>query len=226
MSNDIIAKNYEYMEKIDDKYQTLITNIVCYIRVNLVEEDSEEVINDILDIFLEAQDDGRDLNEIVGNDYKQFADEFIGVYKEGVKFYFIKNIKELGKVILSMLPFFIGLDIFSSIPKAINSFNDFPNYGYSLTLDPFIRTMFFSIVSTIIVNIIAKEGTLSKNSKKSNIAIFILYAISITTALIFSFTIKTITIVTIPNYTISIIIAIIIIVIYIFNMKSIISRTK
>ncbi|MCR8746443.1 hypothetical protein [Romboutsia lituseburensis] len=51
----LLKTNYENMMKIDDKYQDLVTDIVCYIRGELTQKDAEEAINDINEILLGAQ---------------------------------------------------------------------------------------------------------------------------------------------------------------------------
>lgn len=44
--------NYKNIKKIDAKYDSLITDIVCYIRLELLENDAEEAIDAILDMLL------------------------------------------------------------------------------------------------------------------------------------------------------------------------------
>lgn len=133
--NELIKSNNECMEKIDEKYWELRDLIVSYIRVKLAEEESEEAINDILDIFLEAQNRGEDLNKVVGQDYVSFSDEFIKAYKYKEKFYFMKKIKRPFLKIMKYLIFILAILVIAKAPYDSSSISEFASKSYDVTLD-------------------------------------------------------------------------------------------
>lgn len=213
-NNNIIENNYSCMKKVDRKYEELVDNIVLYIRGELTEEDSEEAINDILDILLEAQERKEDLHKVVGDDFKKFCDNFIEVYKEESKFYFFRKLKELLSICIKMFPFFLALNIFEKSPREVTSFSDFANYSYNFTISPILRTLFFGGISYWIVYLISKESIISKKSKRINCYIGVIFSVSIVLAILGEYVIKLGTIISIPNYIFCYILSIIILIIY------------
>ena len=108
------------------KYQDLVTDIVCYLRVELNGKDAEEAINDINESLLSAQNRGEDLYEVIG-DYRFFCKDIIS-YKDGVKGYGLKSLKSYStlRIGIGVLIFFIALDIVSNFPYGeINSWRKY-----------------------------------------------------------------------------------------------------
>lgn len=159
-----INMNYENMMKVDEKYQDLVTDIVCYIRVELNYKDAEEAINDINDILLSAQDRGEDLYEVIG-DYQVFCKDIISSYKEGVKGYGSKRLKMYLAIGVWVLALIIAQDIVFKFPYSeINSWEKIASTKYSLTLGPIMTAIISCAISMGLLKFILKRP--SKSSKK------------------------------------------------------------
>lgn len=76
--DDLIRKNNELSKKLTPENDEIYTNIVCYLRVSGLDElETEEIIHDILGMFLEAQERGEKIEQVIGDDYQAFCDSII-----------------------------------------------------------------------------------------------------------------------------------------------------
>ncbi|PRR81833.1 hypothetical protein [Clostridium vincentii] len=207
-----IKTNYENMMKVEEKYQDLVTDIVCYIRVELNEEDAEEAINDINDILLSAQDRGEDLYEVIG-DYQVFCKDIIASYKDGVKGYELKNLKSYIPIVIGGLIFFIALDIVSNFPYGqISSLKDILGVKYSLTLAPIMTFIVAFAVAIGVFNFIAKSSSGRKKRKRDNVIFLLGYLFIIAILVVVGIVAKNIEIITLNSFGIGYILAIIIVI--------------
>jgi DNA-binding ferritin-like protein (Dps family) len=75
---DLIKKNYELSRKLTPENDEIYTNIVCYLRTSVLDElEAEEIIQDIIGMFLEAQERGEEIEKVIGEDYQAFCDSII-----------------------------------------------------------------------------------------------------------------------------------------------------
>jgi len=207
-----IKTNYENMKKVDEKYQDLVTDIVCYIRAELNEKDAEEAINDIIDILLSAQDRGEDLNEVIG-EYQVFCTDIIASYKDGVKGYGLKSLKDYIPIVIWVLIFFIALDILSNFPYGeINSFKEILGTKYSLTLAPIMTCIVAYAVAIGFLKFILKSPSKSKKKKRDNIIFLLGYIFIIAILVLVGILARNIEIITFESFGIGYILAIIIVI--------------
>ncbi len=76
--DDLIKKNYELSKKLTPENDEIFTSIVCYLRTSGLDElEAEEIIHDILGMFLEAQERGEEIEQVIGDDYQAFCDSII-----------------------------------------------------------------------------------------------------------------------------------------------------
>lgn len=230
--NELIKSNNECMEKIDEKYWELRNLIVSYIRVKLAEEESEEAINDILDIFLEAQSRGEDLNKVIGEDYIKFSDEFIKAYKYKEKFYFLKKIKKVVIEVIKIIPLIFAVEVLISAPYKTESILEFSSFSYGIKVRDIIMII-GTIALTYIGNYINLIGdVLDKKLKKKDTSSFILISIIILWSLLgCSFgregNWSSIDLIMIPNYLICYIISLFILAYYLIKfVRSIFNYRK
>ncbi|MBS4219822.1 DUF1129 family protein [Bacillus sp. FJAT-49711] len=75
----LIEENNRKRELLTKKNEAYYSDMMIYIRLqmSLSEQQSEEVLMEMLDHLLEAQEDGKSANDIFGDDPKAFADEII-----------------------------------------------------------------------------------------------------------------------------------------------------
>lgn len=70
--------NNELSKRLTKENGEIFTSIVCYLRVsNINEKEQEEVISDILVMFLDWQEQGKDIDSMVGGDCKKFIEDII-----------------------------------------------------------------------------------------------------------------------------------------------------
>ncbi|WP_373897309.1 hypothetical protein ACER0A_013805 [Haloimpatiens sp. FM7315] len=166
----IRKKNIEFSKSLTNENNKIFTDIVCYLRVSgISEQNQEEIISDILRMFLDCQEKGESVDRVIGNDYKEFADNIISAINP--KFSKRNKIKEyIGTFIMgTCLLFTIDL-IFDYIPKVMkNGFN--LNYKYDIDLSMIITCLFIVVGVSVAFDYIGKNSfTLSKKhfSKTSN----------------------------------------------------------
>lgn len=197
-TKDKIELNCQNMEKIDEKYDELLSNIAIYIRVALNTEDAEEVINDILEILLGAQARGEDLHKVIGEDYKTFCDEIIRSYKSENKFYFLSNFKEIALMTLATLPFFLALNCFSQIGDFGMSLQNLWSADYNIGIIPILGNLIAIPVVYSILGYIAKNPGISH--KKDFIFFFMIHLVYIGFLVFVGYQFRSIVLLTIPNY--------------------------
>lgn len=162
----IIKENSNYFTKIDKKYQDVVVDIECYIRVELNSIDSELALNEMFKSFLEAQDDEKKILEIIQN-RNSFCDNIILKYKKNSSLYNLKSL--LGDYLpigIYALIFFVLMDIVTIIIK-INpqNFEEILKVNYSLKLLPLLGALIAFLIAMNSIRTITK----SRASKKGGI---------------------------------------------------------
>ncbi|GAB6180366.1 DUF1048 domain-containing protein [Desulfotomaculum defluvii] len=73
-----IQNNFELSKKLTPENDMIFTDIVCYLRTSSMGAlHTEEAIQQILDMFISAQQRGESINQVIGSDYKLFCDSII-----------------------------------------------------------------------------------------------------------------------------------------------------
>ena len=72
-------ENLELSKSLTKENNEIFTNIVVYLRMSdLSGEEIEEIISDILRMFLDCQQEGKSIESMVGGeDYKKFTEDII-----------------------------------------------------------------------------------------------------------------------------------------------------
>lgn len=74
----MVKKNYELSKKLTPENDAVYTDIVCYLRTSALDElETEEIIEDIIGMFLETQERGEKIEKVIGDDYQAFCDSII-----------------------------------------------------------------------------------------------------------------------------------------------------
>lgn len=84
-------ENLEIISKFDQKYDEMISNVVCLIKTELNSIHSEFAINDIYKVMDEAYEREEDLFDVIG-DYSKFCNPYIKRYKSSDKVYKVKSL--------------------------------------------------------------------------------------------------------------------------------------
>ncbi|EPS48693.1 hypothetical protein CFSAN002368_20081 [Clostridium botulinum A1 str. CFSAN002368] len=78
---ELVKLTNKLSETLNDINHETFTNITCYLRASsLSERQCEESIHEILDMFLTAENNNESIENIIGNDPKEFCDEIIESY--------------------------------------------------------------------------------------------------------------------------------------------------
>ncbi len=117
--DDLIRKNYELSKKLTPKNDEIYTSIVCYLRASALDElEAEEIIHDILGMFLEAQERGEEIEKVIGDDYQAFCDSIIEA-AQPKRFSWRKLFSNLEMVVYCIASFWLIDLVFCYLPQMI-----------------------------------------------------------------------------------------------------------
>lgn len=152
---EIREENNRMSEKLSDKNDKLYTDFVCYLRVSkLSDEEQEEIINDVLEMFLKWQEQGEDVEKMVGGDLKKFADETIEAVNPTRSLG--KTIRENLLLIVKCFCIMLTIDfVFLYIPQIIRG-NMSMVYKYDLSM--LVKTLLIIVAAELVVNYIGKNA--------------------------------------------------------------------
>lgn len=79
-SQELIKLNNKKREKLNEENLKYYEDMLVYLRLSFLksEQETEELLNELLDHLLEAQEEGKDFTEVFGDDPKQYANELLG----------------------------------------------------------------------------------------------------------------------------------------------------
>ncbi|MBU3091475.1 hypothetical protein KPL35_05245 [Clostridium sp. CF011] len=167
-----IKENLKLSKSLTEENDRIFTDIVCYLRVsNLSDEEQEEIISDILRMFLDWQEEGNTVKSMLGEDYKKFADNIISAVNP--KTHVLKTIKKyLGLTIEGFCMIFTVDFIFLYLPKLAKGSADF-NVTYDYTLSMLLNGLIAVAIFSISINYIGKNAFELSKKHYSNLANFI-----------------------------------------------------
>ena len=78
-TKDLVRENNQKQKLLTKENEKLYSDFLLYIRTNfnVSEQEGEEILMDILDHLLAAQEEGRTAEDLFGDDPKAYADELI-----------------------------------------------------------------------------------------------------------------------------------------------------
>lgn len=78
-SKDFIKLNNDMREKLSEENKEIYEDMLVYIRLsgNKSEQQTEEVLFELLEHLLEAQKEGKSARDVFGNDFKKYCDDLI-----------------------------------------------------------------------------------------------------------------------------------------------------
>ena len=107
--NREIKENLKLSKSLTEENDGILTDIVCYLRVsNLSDEEQEEIISDILRMFLDWQEEGKTVESMLGEDYKRFADNIIAAVNPKKNIF--KRIKKYFVILVEFSCFMLTID--------------------------------------------------------------------------------------------------------------------
>lgn len=165
-------ENFELGKSLTEENGIIFTDIVCYLRVsNINEKEQEEIISDILRMFLDWQEEGKSLENMVGGNYKNFTDDIISAMNPKKDIF--KKTKEFLVLLVQVSCLILTIDfIISYLPKLLKGNHDF-NLTYNYTLAILVNTLLIIIVATTLVTYICKSSFAFSNKCSSKLENFI-----------------------------------------------------
>lgn len=141
-AKELIQLNNDKRKKLTKENLKYYEDMLLYIRLSYVksEQETEEILSELLDHLLEAQKEGRSAEEVFGDEPKKYADEIIGelpnlVTKERLKYF-----------AMAALYFFAGVAVFSSLSMVVG------HYIFSiqpLTKEIFLGSFLFKTLMSV-----------------------------------------------------------------------------
>ncbi|MGN6712880.1 hypothetical protein [Anaerocolumna jejuensis] len=162
-------ENRQLSQNLKKENQEIYTDLVCYLRVsNLSDMEQEEIISDLLRMFFDWEKQGKAVNEMIGEDYKQFADDIIAAVNPQKSI--LKKSKEYFVIIFNALCYLLTIDFaFLYLPKIVKGDLSFV-YNYSLSMA--LRGILLFVAAICIVTYIGKNSfSLSYISKPARFLI-------------------------------------------------------
>jgi len=129
--------------------QGIYMDFASYLRVsNLSEFEQEEVLSDILRMFFDWEKEGKKVKDMIGEDYKDFADEIIYAVKPHKTL--LQKCKEYLLTMIEALCYMFTIDfLFLYMPKIVKG-----NFSltYDFSLDIAVRVLLIFIVLESLFN--------------------------------------------------------------------------
>jgi Uncharacterized protein conserved in bacteria len=151
----IRKENNQFSKKLSKENEIIYTDIVCYLRVsNLTDMQQEEIVSDILSMFLDWEKQDKKIKDMIGEDYKKFTDDIIAAVNPQ-KSIFQKS-KEYLLILIHALCYMLTIDfLFLYLPSIIKGNLDLV-YDYSL--DMALRSLLILIIAISVVNYIGRNS--------------------------------------------------------------------
>ncbi|MEK3735356.1 MULTISPECIES: DUF1129 family protein [Paenibacillus] len=110
-TKDLIEENNRKRELLNEENEKYYTGLLIYIRTsfNRSEQETEEILMEVLDHLLEAQQNGRTAEEVFGNDPKAYAQEIVGELPTALPKEMLKLVAIGGFTFLGIFFFTTGL---------------------------------------------------------------------------------------------------------------------
>lgn len=82
-TKEILKANNEREELINEENDKVLTDMICYLRGSSISEYDQELVRaDIIEMVLDAQERGEDINNVFGGNYKEICDNIIAELPE------------------------------------------------------------------------------------------------------------------------------------------------
>lgn len=167
----IREENNRVCKNLNKENQQIYTDIVCYLRVsNLSDLEQEEVFGDVLRMFFDCQNKGKEVKNIIGEDYKQFTDDIIMALNPRKSL--MKKVKEYLLIFLEALCYVFTIDfILLYLPQIVKG-NLSLSYNYSL--DMAARSLLIFVAVLYLFNYVGRNSfKLSKRRIPKNVRLAI-----------------------------------------------------
>lgn len=160
-----------HKEKLNENYRSIFDDIMVYFRTSaLPDKEIEVALQDILSSFLEAQASGKAVNEVIGDNYKEFCENIILELKaspKGKKRILLNNISTVFLISVIII-------IIDYITDFVGSFikNKTILLNYSVNLDTILQIIMAIVLVYIVFKFVRSSDAPASGNKKSKLKEF------------------------------------------------------
>ena len=171
----ILNKNNKREELINEENDKVLTDMICYLRVSVISKYNQELVRaDLIEMILDAQERGENIQQVMGKDYKQICDNIIAEFPQETK---AKKAIEYIRIALICVVIFGS---YSIIFQVIDSIANNKAFIYNLQVSFLIEAITIIVASNFIVKYICKNPfdednrkSINSNKVKSFLVIFV-----------------------------------------------------
>ena len=174
----ILNKNNKREELINEENDKVLTDMICYLRVSGISKYNQELVRaDLIEMILDAQERGENIQQVMGENYKQICDNIIAEFPQETK---NKKILECIDITLICVCIF---GLYSIIIQVIDCIVNNKALIYDLHVSYLIEIAILIFASNFIVQYICKnpfddenKSSIMDNKLISFIVVFITMA--------------------------------------------------
>lgn len=174
-------KNNARDKEISPENEEIYTNMVVYMRSSdITEYNQEKVREDLINMIVDGQNRGEDIQKVMGGNYKEICD---GIIQEMPKKTKTEKIMDIVMITLDVI-WILGL--IAIIKSVITSAVSDKNFKYfSISLGELISFVIIAIAANLIVNVVCKTAfDDDKGQKAKNKVLYFLVYIVVFSAII------------------------------------------
>lgn len=162
LTKELLKKNNCREEAIFDKNKEIYTNMVVYLRGSELTEYNQEVVReDIIELILDGQQRGDNIQKVMGGRDKEFCDEIIDAMPKKTK---KDKVMEFVGTSLNALWILGVIALVRSL--IINLISDTSEFNFNLSVGDMISIVVIILVANVIVWFITKTAFNAKKEKK------------------------------------------------------------
>lgn len=163
----MIRRNYQLSRQLTPLNEAIYTDIVCYLRTSALDDFTvEEIIQDILELFLSTQARGERIEQVIGSDFRAFCDRCIAAaLKQPRRNKWQKHLANV-EIWLNVLILLWLIDLaFEHLPRMVHYKNMLLSYQVDAAF--LVNALLIILLATLATNYIGKNSfSLSANRAK------------------------------------------------------------
>ncbi len=160
-TRNILKANNKREEIINKENDVILTDIICYLRgANISEYNQELVRADLIEMIIDGQERGENIEQVIGQNYKEICDDIINEFPK-------KTLKEkiLESISISFSCMWI-LGIIWLVMQSITAIVKHQDLNFILSVGDIVNAILIIAIANIFVTYICKTS-LNKSDKKS-----------------------------------------------------------
>ena len=178
---ELLKKNNKREEEINKDNNKLYTDMIVYLRGSDMTEYNQELVReDLIQMIIDGQNRGDDIQKVIGNNYKEICDEIIETMPKKTKLQKIGDFLELS---LSCIWILGIISIFKTIMENVLSNNR--SWSFVVSIGDIINLIIIILIANIVVNYTCKTSFNNENKNKilSFIKKFIIFMVILGTVI-------------------------------------------